>query len=518
MGLHMTAQVWIPDNGDGTYKNPIIHADYSDPDVCKVGDDFYMTSSSFNAIPGLPILHSSDLVNWTLINHALPPNVDAHFDIPQHGNGVWAPSIRYHEGMFYIYWGDPDRGIFMVKTDDPAGTWSAPVLVKKAYGNIDACPLWDENGRVYLVHAFAHSRAGVNSTLQVMELSKEGDEILDKGRIVVDGHEEFPTLEGPKFYKRNGYYYIFAPAGGVPTGWQTVFRSKNIYGPYESKIVLEQGDTPVNGPHQGGLIELENGESWFLHFQDKEEYGRVVHLQPVIWKNDWPVMGVDKDEDGAGNPVLMNTKPTIKSSGKVSVPQTSDEFEEDRLDLQWQWNANPKPHWYQLNQGKLRLHAIPSGETNLWMVPNIVTQKLPAPKVEVLAKVDVAGLRQGEEAGLLVFGLDYAGLQLTREKEGIQIQMIRCLRADKGTFEEPVGKSITMSPGELWLKATIEDGLASYAFSPDGKLFQSLGGPFDIKEGKWVGAKIALYCRRLKETGLSGFLDVDFVRLSPLSK
>ena len=368
----------MPDNGDGTYKNPIIYADYSDPDVCKVGEDFYMTSSSFNAIPGLPILHSKDLVNWELINHALQPNVDAHFDIPQHGNGVWAPSIRYHKGMFYIYWGDPDRGIFMVKTNDPKGEWSAPVLVKKAYGNIDACPLWDDDGKVYLVHAFAHSRAGINSTLQVVQLTPDSGEIIDKGKIVIDGHEKYPTLEGPKFYKRNGFYYIFAPAGGVPTGWQTVFRSKNIYGPYESKIVLAQGDTPINGPHQGGLVELDNGESWFLHFQDVDEYGRIVHLQPVSWVDDWPVMGKDEDGDGTGDPVLTARKPMLNGDG-IKVPQTSDEFNGSQLGLQWQWNANPKPHWYHLSDGKLRLHAMPQKGSNLWTAPNILTQKLPAP-------------------------------------------------------------------------------------------------------------------------------------------
>ncbi|MEJ2545283.1 MAG: family 43 glycosylhydrolase, partial [Calditrichaceae bacterium] len=389
----LKSQVWIPDIGDGTYKNPIIFADYSDPDVVRVGNDFYMTSSSFNCIPALPILHSNDLVNWKIINHAVKKFDDPWFDIPQHGNGVWAPSIRYHNNEFYIYWGDPDRGIFMVKTDDPYSQWEKPVLVKKAYGNIDPCPLWDDDGKVYLVHAFAHSRAGVKSLLQINELSAEGTQIVDKGRIVFDGHEAYPTIEGPKIYKRNGYYYIFAPAGGVQTGWQTVLRSKNIYGPYEDKIVLEQGSTNINGPHQGGWVELSNGENWFIHFQDKDAYGRIVHLNPVFWENDWPLMGEDFDGNGIGEPVTQYHKPKVKKAYPISAPQTSDEFSNTQLGLQWQWQANYSNEWYSLseNPDNLRLYAVKNNTSfnNLFMISNMLLQKFPAETFTVSTKIDL---------------------------------------------------------------------------------------------------------------------------------
>ena len=226
------SQVWVADNGDDTYKNPIIHADYSDPDVVRVGNDFYMTASSFNAVPGLPILHSNDLVNWRIINHVFteqePKDV---FRKPQHGGGVWAPSIRYHNGEYYIYYPDPDFGIYVTKTSDPAGTWSKPLLIKEAKGWIDPCPLWDDDGKVYLVHAFAGSRAGIKSVLIVNRMNSEGTEIIDDGVMVFDGHDSNPTVEGPKFYKHDGYYYILAPAGGVATGWQLALRAKNLYGP-----------------------------------------------------------------------------------------------------------------------------------------------------------------------------------------------------------------------------------------------------------------------------------------------
>jgi beta-xylosidase len=295
--------VWVSDNNDGTYSNQVLFADYSDPDICKAGDDFYMTSSSFNCVPALPILHSRDLVNWTIVNHAVKRFSDEYYNTIQHGNGVWASSIRFHDGWFYIYWGDPDRGIYMVKTQNPKGAWSSPALVKKAYGNIDPCALWDDDGKVYLVHAFANSRAGVSDILQVQELTPDGSGVTRNRKIVFNGYLANHTLEDPKFYMRNGYYYIFVPAGGVAAGWQLVLRSQDPFGPYEERIVLAQGDTEINGPHQGGYVELKNGEGWFVHFQEKQPYGRIVLLQPVNWKDDWPVMGIDKNMDGTGEPV-----------------------------------------------------------------------------------------------------------------------------------------------------------------------------------------------------------------------
>ena len=289
IGTSTAKAVWVSDGGDGTYTNPVIFADYSDPDVVRVGDDFYLVSSSFNCVPALPILHSKDLVNWTIVGHVFDRFPYGQFDLPQHGNGVWAPSIRYHQGLFYVYYGDPDYGIFMARARNPAGPWSALVCVQKAKGWIDPCPFWDGDGKAYLVHAWAKSRAGVNSMLTINRMSADGTKVLDEGKLVIDGRNgKCPTLEGPKMYKRSGYYYLLAPAGGVPHGYQLAFRARNIYGPYEARTVMDQGDTEINGPHQGGWVELKSGENWFVHFQDREAYGRVVHLQPVKWVDDWP--------------------------------------------------------------------------------------------------------------------------------------------------------------------------------------------------------------------------------------
>ncbi len=307
--------VWTPDNGDGSYNNPIIFADYSDPDVCRAGKDYYMTASSFNCTPGLPILHSNDLVNWSIVGHAISDLEPSDFYyIPKLGLGVYAPSIRYHKKYFYIYWGDPDFGIYMVRTKDPRGKWEAPVMVKKGRGFIDPSPLWDEDGNVYLVHALAGSRIRQSSLLIVNKLSKDGTSVIDgQGRVVYSGHGVNPTIEGPKLYKHGGWYWIFAPAGGVGNGWQLAIRSKDIYGPYDSRIVLARGTTNINGPHQGGWVTTPNGkEDWFIHYQDKGNYGRVIHLQPMTWRSDgWPVIGIDKEGTGTGEPVTLKCYTTI---------------------------------------------------------------------------------------------------------------------------------------------------------------------------------------------------------------
>lgn len=511
------SEKWNPNLGNNKYKNPIIHADYSDPDVVKVGDDFYMTASSFNCMPALPILHSKDLVNWELINHAIKKFPDDHFNTPQHGNGVWAPSFRYHDGEFYIYYGDPDLGIYMVKTDDPYGEWEPPVLVKDAHGNIDPCPLWDDDGKVYMVHAFAHSRAGVNSLLQVVQLNDEGTKRVDKGRIVFDGHEKFPTIEGPKFYKRNGYYYIFAPAGGVSHGWQTVLRSKNIYGPYESKNVLHQGNTDINGPHQGAYVELDNGQGWFIHFQEKLPYGRIVHLQPVEWENGWPVMGKDKNNDGIGEPVLTHAMPDVGQDYPETIPQTTDEFSKEELGLQWQWHANYYDAWYSLKEreGHLRLYSqtLPSYNVNLWKAPNLLLQKFPAPEFEAITKMNFNGEADGEQAGLMIMGRDYSYLALEKQGDELLLKQAVCEDAEYGTKESVVGKA-PLKDGSLLLKVKVNNkGECIFSYSPDGKDYKTIGEKFEAREGKWIGAKVGLFTTRPAGSNGGGYTEFDYFRI-----
>ncbi|MFI5452795.1 glycoside hydrolase 43 family protein [Pedobacter sp. UC225_61] len=514
------SKVWVPDLGNGSYKNPVIDADYSDPDVVRVGDDFYLVASSFDAVPGLPILHSKDLVNWTIIGHALkrqPPF--EHFAKTQHGNGVWAPAIRYHNGEFYIYYPDPDFGIYLIKATKPAGPWSEPILVEAGKGLIDPCPLWDEDGKVYLVHAYAGSRAGIKSIIVVKKMNAAGDKIIDEGKLVYDGHELDPTIEGPKFYKRNGFYYIFAPAGGVSTGWQLVLRSKNVYGPYERKVVMDQGKSPINGPHQGAWVNTPLGEDWFLHFQDKEAYGRVVHLQPMKWINNWPVIGTDVDGDGIGEPILRYKKPSITKPVAIATPAESDEFNGINLGLQWQWQANPSATWSFLNpaKGSLRLYAVkmPDSAKNYWDVPNLLLQKFPTEKFTVVTKLTFTPNTklENEKAGLIVTGLSYANLAIKSKKDGNYLVYTTCKAADKGKSEnEEI--LIKLNSSTIYLSVAITQGSkCQFSYSFDGDKFTNVNDIFQAEPGKWIGAKVGLFSVREQQINDAGYADFDWFRI-----
>lgn len=512
------SKVWVADNGDGTYKNPIINADYSDPDAIRVGDDFYMTASSFNAVPGLPILHSKDLVNWRLINHAFreqePKDV---FKKTQHGGGVWAPAIRYHAGEFYIFYPDPDYGIYMTKANDPAGEWSKPLMIAEGKGLIDPCPLWDDDGKAYLVHAFAGSRAGIKSLLVVKRMSPDGTKLLDDGVMVFDGHDADPTVEGPKFMKRDGYYYILAPAGGVATGWQLVLRSKNVYGPYERKVVLAQGKSTVNGPHQGALVDTASGEWWFLHFQDKGPYGRVVHLQPAVWKNGFPVIGSDLDGDGTGEPVMKFKKPNTGRNYPIATPPDSDEFNAATIGRQWQFHANPENRWAFPfpDKGVLRMYSVqqPDGYKNLWDLPNLLLQKTPADEFTATAKVSLTPRFEGERFGLVVMGIDYSLLGITNRGGKMYISQSTSKDADKGAIETETSPQL-LSQKEFYLRVSVKTGaMCTFTYSIDGNKFVNVGPDFKAREGRWIGAKVGFVFTRPGKFNDAGSADIDWFRI-----
>ena len=533
------SQVWNPDNGNGTYTNPVLYADYSDPDVVAVGDDFYLTASSFNCIPGLPILHSNDLVNWQIIGYALQEQEPkALFDLPQHGKGVWAPAIRHHNGELYIYWGDPDHGIFMVKTKDPRGKWDRPVCVLAGKGMIDPCPLWDEDGKCYLVNGWAGSRSGFNSVLTIRQLSADGTKAIGKPRIVFDGGQLNHTTEGPKLYKRDGYYWIMCPAGGVQQGWQLAMRSKNIYGPYEARKVMAQGKTNINGPHQGAWVHTAQGEDWFLHFNDKGAYGRVIFLQPVDWKTGWPVMGNNKDGDGCGEPYLSYRMPKAAKHTKVN-PQESDEFDSTELGLQWQWHANYNELWgMPTNNGCLRLYtadlahpatANGDGHTafkSLWEAGNLLLQKTPAKDFCVTTKMRFASKEDNQYGGIIMMGMNYQALVVRRMGDSFLLQQLHCKDADAGGVEtqktlatlKPTERdTIPYSPAiylDIYMQMRVKDGKCQFAYSLDGKCYKDVGDVFGLRQGKWIGAKMGYVSERSNTKGNRGWIDADWFRVT----
>ena len=540
MADEYVSEVWSPDLGNGKYINPIIDADYSDPDVVRVGDDYYMTASSFSDIPGLPVLHSKDLVNWTIIGHAIAEMPDyAKFKTPNHGNAVWAPSIRYHNGEFFIYYGDPDLGIFMTKTKNPAGPWEPLTLVHKAKGIIDCCPFWDEDGKAYLPHGYAGSRAGVKSIIGMIEMTPDGKSTIGQDRIIYDGHLDNETIEGAKMYKRGDWYYIFSPAGGVPTGWQEVLRSKNPWGPYETRNVLEQGDTDMNGPHQGAWIDTPDGkEDWFIHFQDKGPYGRVVNLEPMKWlENGWPGIGVDPDGDERGVPVRTYKKPNVGRTYPRQTPQDSDEFDSIELGKQWQWKDNPSALWYYCDAAasKLRLfsNALPENAKTIYDLPNLLLQKFPARNFTATAKVQFfprkkdGKLMEGERAGIVVMGYNFGTLSLMSRKDGIYLVQTECYKANKGGEESEV-EAVKVDDGkEMYLRMRLDytgpkvpkqkpdyTAEATFYYSFDGKKYTKIGNPVKVDVGHWIGAKFGMYCSRSWSSNDSGWLDIDWFRVT----
>lgn len=509
-GGNLFAQNWIADLENGKYKNPVLFADYSDPDVIRVKDDFYMVASSFNCMPGIPVLHSKDLVNWKIIGHVYDELPFEKYDKPAHGQGSWAPCIRYYNGLFYVYFCTPHEGLFMASAKDPTGPWALHHIAKVEMWE-DPCPIWDEDGNAYLVRSKLRG-----DILYLHRMSKDGKKLLDNGTVIFHDEDEQPIIEGPKFLKKDGYYYILAAAGGVPQGWQTVLRSKNIYGSYEAKIVLHQGNTDINGPHQGGIISLKSEEWWFLHFQDRGAYGRIVHLQPVEWKDGWPFTGVDINNDGIGEPVMEWKKPDVGQSVPISVPQTTDEFNTDKLGLQWQWYANPRKEWYSLteNAGHLRLYAVQnlSQNGNLWFVPNLLLQKFPAPSFTVTTKITFEPDQLNEKSGLVIMGKEWAYIALEKTTNGLQLGMYN------GTYYQGYDKTQRIESNDIqentcYLKVHVDNQvICTFSYSFDGQNFQHIGKKFTATKGTWIGAKVGLFHVNPNVTDSKGFADFDWLK------
>ena len=501
--------VWTPDRGDGAYRNPVLQGDYSDPDAIRVGGDFYLTSSSFSNVPGLPVLHSKDLVNWEIIGHALPvlPPVD-HYRTPRRGGGVWAPAIRYHAGRFYIYYPDPDFGIFMLSAADPAGPWSAPVLVDDDKGAIDPCPFWDDDGKAYLVH----SKVGAGPLI-LHGMSPDGTRVLDGGKTIVEDKANLPTLEGPKVYKRNGYYYIFAPIGGVGQGPQAVLRARRIDGPYEARKVLLPGNG-IEGPHQGGWVETPSGQGWFIHFNKTGAFGRIAHLQPVVWKDDWPEMGQ------GGLPVIEGPVPDTGRSTPADRLQDSDEFSAPALGLQWSWNHNPDDAHWSLTQrpGYLRLQA--NEAKYLVGARNVLTQILQGPASEITTRLELKGLGERQRAGLVLFGVGVPWVGVVHEDGRDYVTV-----ADHGaeTRIAPLdGKAVILRA------AVAEDQTVRFSYARDGSDdFRAAGAPVKLAPFSWwKGSRPAVFTWIKGDTDaprqgggpttiVRDYVDVDWFRVSP---
>jgi beta-xylosidase len=301
-----------------------------------------------------------------------------------------------------------------------------------------------------------------------------------------------------------------------------VLRSKSILGPYEDKIVLERGSTVINGPHQGAWVETQKGESWFLHFQDYDAYGRITHLQPMRWENDWPLIGEDFDKNGVGEPVMQYRKPDIGKKVPVATPLTTDEFNNTTLGLQWQWEANNQQNWFSLSsrKGWLRLNvpSVQDSIRNFWFIGNIFAQKFPAPQFRATVKVEFKPVTNGEKTGLIVYGSDYAFLGIDKSAKGYKVMQSVCLNADKGMPEKEVAaKEIADGSGYLRVEVTL-GALCSFSYSLDGISYLPIGEKFAAKAGRWVGAKVGLFAVGPKDTQKLGYAEYDWFRVTPIGQ
>ncbi|UYN82518.1 MAG: family 43 glycosylhydrolase [Microcella sp.] len=499
------------------YSNPVLNADWSDPDVIRVDGDFYLTASSFNRVPGLPILHSRDLVEWNLIGHALERlTPEDHFALPRHGAGVWAPTIRYRDGIFYIFYPDPDHGIYVVTASDPAGPWSAPHLLYAGRGLIDPCPFWDDDGKAYLAHAWAKTRAGFWNRITMLEMAPDASRIIGAPATLIEGEDlpGFIVLEGPKIYKREGWYWVFAPAGTVPIGWQSVFRSQQIWGPYEERTVLAQGTSSVNGPHQGAWVTDVDDQDWFVHFQDRGAFGRVVHLQPMGWGDDgWPRMGTNAQGalgTRAGEPVLRHPVPAGSTH-----PERPPRRWGGALPPHWHWQANPGSDWLvEHDDRNLVLSALPNDTVNLREIPQVLGHRVPGVASTTCATIGIDNPVAGTRAGIVVLGKTYFWIGVRSRAGGVL-----ALEAATGGFArvEEIHSSVVVEPdARVTCRVSISDaGIVTASWRVGESAWNHVGHEFTMTPGMWIGAEVGLFAT--SPVGTEGdlpkglFEDVDIV-------
>ena len=480
------------------YQNPIILSDYSDPDVIRHKDSYYMIASSFNHTPGVPVLKSKNLVDWKIIGYVFDKLPFDRFENVDHGKGAWAPSLRFHNNKFYAFIPFPDEGIYVSEcTDIEKGDWSELWPIYEGAGYEDPCPIWMDN-KCYVVMGFVKSRIGFNSVLGVFEITEDCKKRLTDYKIIFDGHNTQPTIEGPKFYKRNDYIYILAPAGSVKTGWQTALRSKNIYGPYEEKIVMLTNDSKIPGPHQGALIDLPNDEFAFIHFVDMYEYGRVVYLEPVKWINDWPVIGDIKDECLAGSPV-HNHEYLIYKKSNYKI-QTSDDFKGNTLSFMWQTPANKKEGAYRFDNGLIMNCYYHNDEAlkSLNLLPTSLLTKIYYYSFNVETKLKLNLINENDEAGLVFMGIEYAYISVKR------INGKNHLLLSTGSFNniDNIIHDEIIENDEIILNLKYK-GPNTYYLGYNNTYFKD---KFTAKWGRWIGGKYGIFARgNINSNGSSKF-------------
>jgi beta-xylosidase len=495
-------QTW-GDLGNGTYQNPILPADYSDLDCIRVGDDYYAISSTFQYSPGMVILHSKDLVNWTIKSHAINDlrqiSPELNWDkMNRYGRGVWAGAIRHHNNRFWIYFGTPDEGYFMTSAKNIEGPWEPLHCLLAENGWDDCCPFWDDDGQGY----FVGTNFKDSYKIHLFKLTADGKDLIrDSDQVIYQSKGS----EANKLYKFNNFYYHFfsevTGAGRVVM----MTRAKTIWGPYEKPRQLSFAQKEFHEPNQGGIVQTQHGDWYFLtHHGSGDWSGRNMSLLPVNWVDGWPILG-KPTADNIGRMVWSGKIP-VNGLGRV-LPQTSDEFNTSELSVQWEWNYQPRADKWSLSarKGWLRLHASrPLIPNNLLKAANTITQRTMRTKGNaVILKMDVSGMKNGQKAGLSHFGSPkYSAFGVSCDDKALSIELTVNGVSERGT---------TLKKRYLWLKTTWGlDGLSQYYYSTDGKEFLPFGKPYQMSWGAYRGDRLAIYSyNNLAE---EGYVDIDYFK------
>jgi beta-xylosidase len=496
VAINCIAQQTQSDNGDGTYTNPIIYSDFPDPDVIRVDSVYYMVSTTMFIFPGVTILKSYDLVNWEYCCNAVQRmdfspcyNLDG---CNRYSHGQWATSLKYHNGTYYLLFITLDEGGFLCTAKKPEGPWEIKHLPRGFY---DPGLFFDDDGKTYVAHGY--SKISITE-LDTNFVAKSNDVLVFEGDIR-------PGLEGAHVYKINGYYYLYCTYGGGD-GFQVALRSRNIYGPYEQKIVIRDNGNLGTGLHQGALIQTQTGEWWTLIFQDGGAFGRFPSLQPVTWVDDWPMVGVN------GKGVVTYQKPNVGKEYPIKVLPTSDEFDSTQLGMQWGWNHNPDSTKWSLTQnpGYLRLSTA-KVVSNLREARNTLTQRIFAYFSRTFVtpatiKMNIDNMQDGDIAGLAIFQDPYAFIGIKNNNGEKYVVMVN----NGKTID-----STAVNTSNVYLRALAAYGTsrATFEYSVDNETFTEIGNRLYMRFNLsiFTGNKFCLFNYATIATG--GFVDFDWFRI-----
>ena len=513
------AQSWTADNGNGTFTNPLFYDEFSDPDILRVGDDYYLAGTTMHAVPGLVILHSKDLVNWENVAYCFDrfDFTDDRFALRNrqeiYGQGIWAPCIRYANGQFYVFSNINGKGLQCYTARDIRGPWEHHNMQGNIY---DLGVLFDDDGKIYAIHGYG--------TVKCTELKPdmsgpvEGSErvIIPEGNGVGEGHH---------MYKIDGTYYLIS-TDYSPNGRTLCSRSKSVWGPYETRVItadetygyhaarltqvprgtrprigtdgtkfqlgpLDQDATACTNAHQGGIVQYGDGSWWALFMQDFHSIGRTVCLMPITWKDGWPMVGL---EGNLGRAPRTWFKPGEAPS--CAPYQRSDNFDAPRIGRIWQWNHNPDDRMWSLRKGRLRLQTMPA-EQLMW-ARNTLTQRVIGPRSIATVELSVKGLKDGDVAGLGNINVPCSWIGVSLAAPSSKNQGSRyILRCFEQLTNDTVTVPVDLVDGKIWLRSIgdYDHDQAQYAYSTDGQTFHTLGRmmPLSYQLITFQGSRHALF-------------------------